>query len=140
MARRMRRRMSSFAYHVQKAYWRLVTAKPSLVVIAFILIAASVFLLGGGVYDLLEKPLIAVFQSGGTFISFYPFSLNEQLLIESVSAMTFYTIGIIGFLLAYQSTKYAYRPRQAFILLLIGCVLIVAAYIFVERSLLTKFG
>ena len=117
-----------------------MTAKPSLVVIALILIAASVFLLGGGVYDLLERPLVAVFQSGGTFISFYPYALNEQLLIESISTMTFYTIGVAGFLLAYQSTKYAYRPRQAFILLLVGSVLIVVAYIFIERSLLTKFG
>ncbi len=117
-----------------------MTAKPSVLVIAFIFIGASVFLLGGGVYDILEKPFIAVFQRGGTFISFYPFALNEQLLIESISAMMFYTIGVVGFLLAYQSTKYAYRPRQAFILLLLGCVMIVVAYIFVERSLLAKFG
>jgi len=132
--------LSSMAYFMRKTYWRIVTAKPSLVVIALILIAASVFLLGGGVYDLLERPLVAVFQSGGTFISFYPYALNEQLLIESISTMTFYTIGVAGFLLAYQSTKYAYRPRQAFILLLVGSVLIVVAYIFIERSLLTKFG
>lgn len=140
MTRRIRRRMSSFAYFMRKAYWRIVTAKPSIMAIAFILVALSIFFLGGGVYDFLEKPLIAVFQSGGTFISFYPYALNEQLLIESISAMTFYTIGVVGFLLAYQSTKYAYRPRQAFILLLIGCVLIIAAYIFIERSLLAKFG
>jgi len=140
MARRIRRELSSLAYFMRKTYRKIITAKPSLVVIAFALIGASIFFLGGGVYDLLEKPLIAVFQSGGTFISFYPYALNEQLLIESISAMAFYTIGIAGFLLAYQSTKYAYRPRQAFILLLVGCVLIVVAYIFVERSLLSKFG
>lgn len=140
MTRRIRRKSSSFIYFMRKAYWKIVTAKPSIMAIAFIVIAASIFLLGGGVYDLLEKPLIAVFQSGGTFISFYPYALNEQLLIESISAMTFYTIGVVGFLLAYQSTKYAYRPRQAFILLLVGCVMIIAAYIFIERSLLAKWG
>lgn len=140
MTKRIRRKISSFTYSIRKTYWKIVTAKPSLMVIALVLIGASIFLLGGGIYDLLEKPLIAVFQSGGTFISFFPFDLNAQLLIESISTMTFYTIGVLGFLLAYQSTKYAYKPRQAFIFLVMGCVLIIIAYIFIERSLLSKWG
>lgn len=139
MTRRIRRRMSSFAYFMRKSYWKIVTAKPSVMAIALILVAASVFFLGGGVYDLLEKPLIAVFQSGGTIISFLPYRLNEQFLFESISAMIFYVIGVVGLLLTYQSTKYAYRPRQAYILLLVGCVLILSAYIFIEDRFLSKF-
>ena len=125
---------------MQKAYWKIITAKPSIFVIAVVVVAASVFLLGGGVYDVLEKPLVAVVQTGGRIIVFYPYAINEQLLLESIVVMTGYAIGVVGFLLTYQSTKYAYRPRQAYMLLLVGCVLIITAYIFIERSLLARWG
>jgi len=140
MIRWFKRRISSLAFFVQKAYWKIITAKPSMFVIAVIVVAASVFLLGGGVYDLLEKPLVAIFQTGGRIIVFYPYSLNEQFLMESIVVMAGYAIGVVGFLLTYQSTKYAYRPRQAYILLLVGCVLVITAYVFIERSLLARWG
>jgi len=140
MIRWFKRKISSFAFFLQKAYWKIITAKPSIFVIAVIVVAACVFLLGGGVYDILEKPLVAVVASGGRIIVFYPYALNEQFLMESIVVMVGYAIGVVGFLLTYQSTKYAYRPRQAYILLLVGCVLIITAYVFVERSLLARWG
>lgn len=140
MASRIKRRLSSLAFFTQKAYWKIVTAKPSIFAIAALVVAASIFLLGGGIYDLLEKPLIAIVATGGRIIVFYPYALNEQFLMESIIVMTYYALGVFGFILTYQSTKYVYRPRQAFILLLVGCVLIVAAYIFVEQSLLARWG
>lgn len=140
MIRWFKKRISSLAFFVQKTYSKIITAKPSIFVIAVIVVAASVFLLGGGVYDILEKPLVAVVQTGGRIIVFYPYSVNEQLLLESIVVMTGYAIGVVGFLLTYQSTKYAYRPRQAYMLLLVGCVLLITAYIFIERSLLARWG
>jgi len=140
MIRWFKRRISSLAFFVQKAYWKIITAKPSIFVIAVIVVATSVFLLGGGVYDILEKPLVAVVQTGGRIIVFYPYAISEQLLLESIVVMTGYAIGVVGLLLTYQSTKYAYRPRQAYMLLLVGCVLIITAYIFIERSLLARWG
>jgi len=140
MIRWLRRRISSLAFFMQKAYWKIITAKPSIFVIAVIVVATSVFLLGGGVYDILEKPLVAIVASGGRIIVFYPYALNEQFLMESIVVMVGYAIGVVGFFLTYQSTKYAYSPRQAYILLLVGCVLIITAYIFIERSLLARWG
>jgi len=139
MARQLRRRFSSFAFSMQKAYWKMVTAKPSIFVTAVLVVAASLFLLGGGVYDILEKPLFAIVASGGRIITYYPYTLNEQFLVESIIVMVIYAIGVMGFLLTYQSTKYAYSSRQAYRLLLVGCVLIVIAYIFIERSLLARW-
>ena len=140
MIRWFKRRISSLAFFVQKAYWKIITAKPSIFVIAVIVVATCVFLLGGGVYDLLEKPLVAIVAAGGRIVVFYPYTINEQFLMESIVVMTGYAIGVVGFLLTYQSTKYAYRPRQAYILLLMGCVLVITAYIFIERSLLARWG
>jgi len=139
MARGIKRRASSLVFFMQKAYWKIVTAKPSIFITAVIVVAASIFLLGGGIYDILEKPLGVIIASGGRIIVFYPYSLNDQFLMESIVVMTTYTIGIVGFLLTYESTKYAYRPRQAFILLLMGCVLVITAYIFIERCLLARW-
>jgi len=140
MIRWFKRRISSLAFFMQKAYWKIITAKPSIFVISIIAVATSIFLLGGGVYDLLEKPLVAIIATGGRIIVYYPYALNEQFLMESIVVMVGYTIGVAGFLLTYQSTKYAYRPRQAYILLLVGCVLVITAYIFIERSLLARWA
>ena len=139
MARWFRRRFSSLAFSMQKAYWKIVTARPSIFVTAVLVVAASLFLLGGGIYDILEKPLFAIVSAGGRIITYYPYRLNDQFLAESISVMVFYAIGVVGFLLTYQSTKYAYRPRQAYRLLLVGCVLAVVAYILIERALLARW-
>ena len=124
---------------MQKTYWKAVTAKPSLFVTAVLAVAASLFLLGGGIYDLMEKPLLAIVATGGRIITYYPYALNEQFLMESIIVMVVYAIGFVGFLMMYQSTKYAYRSRQAYRLLLVGCVLVIIAYIFIEQSLLARW-
>jgi len=140
MIRWFKRRISSFAFFMQKAYWKIITAKPSIFAVAVMAVAACIFMLGGGIYDLLEKPLVAIIATGGRIIVYYPYTISEQFLMESIVVMTGYAIGVVGFLLTYQSTKYAYRPRQAYILLLVGCVLVITAYIFIERSLLARWA
>jgi len=138
LTRRIKRNLASLLYMLQRAYWKIVTAKPSLLIFAVVIIAASIFMLGGGVYDILEKPFFAIFTQG-RFIGVYPYSLNEQLLAESIFVMLVYAIGASGILLTYQSTKYAYRPRQAYMFLLIGIVFIIVAYICVEYAFLARW-
>jgi hypothetical protein len=126
------RRLSSLGYYLQKIYWKIVTAKPSLLLIAAIAVAVSIFFLGGGLYDLFERPLIAAFAAGGRIIFYYPYGINEQFVAESMFVMIIYAIAVVGLLLAYESTKYAFRPRQAFMLLLVGCTFIFVAYVLIE--------
>lgn len=134
MSRRARKSVSSFSYYLQKAYWKLATFKPSTILLAILAISASVFLLGGGIYDILEQPIVA-FVSGGRIIPYYPQALNEQLLGESIASMTLYSLGIMGLILMYQSTKYVYRPREAFTMLLIGLLLLLIGWVLVELFL-----
>ncbi len=131
MSRKAKKSAASLSYYVQKAYWRLVTLKPSTIILAGIVVAASVFLLGGGIYDIIERPVVA-FVSGGRIIPYYPQGLNEQLLGESVASMILYALGVVGLVLMYQSTKYAYSPREAFTMLLIGLVLLLIGWVLVE--------
>jgi hypothetical protein len=140
MSKWFRKRISSFAFSLQKTYGRIVTAKPSIFIFAAAVLAVSLFLLGGGIYDALIKPIVAVVASGGRVISFYPYGLTEQFLLESIIIMIFYALGVAGFLIAYRSTKYAYNPRQAYRFLLIGCALLLIAYVLVEQRLISRFG
>ncbi len=132
------KRISGLAFSLQKTYERILTAKPSLFVVGILVVGASLFLLGGGIYDVLIKPIVAIVASGGRIISFYPYGITEQLLLESVIIMVFYAMGFAGFLIAYRSTKYASNPRQAYRFLLVGIVLLLIAYVLVEQNLLAS--
>jgi hypothetical protein len=134
------KRISSLAFSLQKTYERIVTAKPSIFVVAVAVVGLAVFLLGGGIYDILIKPVVAIVAAGGRIITFYPFGLSEQFLSESIVIMIFYALGVAGFLIAYRSTKYAYNPRQAYRFLLVGAALLLIAYILVEQRIIARFG
>ncbi len=135
----MGRRATSFGFTLRKFYQRITTAKPSIFVIAVIITGFSLFLLAGGVYDILEQPLAAI-PYGRTILFYYPYTLAAQAVIESIGVMIAYAFGVIGLLLMYQSTKYAYRPRQAFMLLISGVVLILIAYIYIESLVYQKLN
>jgi len=127
---------TSLGFTLRRAYWKISTAKPSIFIVAAIVTAFSLFLLAGGIYDILEQPLSAI-SIGGRVLFFYPY-LQAQVVIESVGVMVAYAMGATGILLMYQSTKYAYKPRQAFMMLLSGVVLILIAYIFIENLVFGK--
>ncbi|MQY62055.1 hypothetical protein GH146_02045 [archaeon] len=140
MAKGFSKQLSSLAFSLQKTYEKIITAKPSLFVVAISVVAVSLFLLGGGIYDILIQPIVAIVASGGRIISFYPYGITEQLLLESVIIMVFYAMGFTGFIIAYRSTKYAYSPRQAYRFLLVGCVLLLISYVLVEQNLIASFS
>ena len=140
MAKGFSKQLSSLAFSLQKTYEKIITAKPSLFVVVISVVAASLFLLGGGIYDILIQPIVAIVASGGRIISFYPYGITEQLLLESVIIMVFYAMGFTGFIIAYRSTKYAYSPRQAYRFLLVGCVLLLISYVLVEQNLIASFS
>jgi len=133
---RIEKWFTSLGFALRKAYWKILTAKPSIAIVAILVVAFSVFLLAGGIYDILEKPL-SVLPYGRGVLFFYP-GLQGQFFNESVAVMIAYAMGVAGILLIYQSTKYVYKPRQAFIMLLSGVVLILIAYIYIEGSIFGK--
>lgn len=128
---------ASLGFTLRRAYWKILTAKPSVFIVAAIVTSFSVFLLAGGIYDILEKPLAAI-PYGSRVLFFYPYTLQAQAVIESVGVMVSYAMGAVGILLMYQSTKYAYKPRQAFMMLLSGVILILIAYFYIESLVFSK--
>jgi len=115
---------------MNKFYRRISTAKPSTLILSIIAIAFSIFLFGGGLYDIVNQPLAAIYYQG-KFLFIYP-QLSEQFVADSVISMMLYALGTIGLIAMYQSTKYAYKPRQATMMMTIGVVLLWLAYIILE--------
>jgi hypothetical protein len=110
---------------------RVSQYQPSSAVIIILLIGFSIFILGGGVYNIMERPSNEIF--------FFP-GLGGQFLNESLIFMLFLVMGMIGGLLAFRSTRYTYRPREAKMFLLIGLALLVVAFIGTEMILSLKLN
>ncbi|MFZ1038668.1 MAG: hypothetical protein WAN53_02155 [Candidatus Bathyarchaeia archaeon] len=136
MARATKKRISSLSFSLNRLYNRISTAKPSTLIVSTLAIAFAVFLFGGGLYDIAMKPLPAVYY-GGRFIFLYP-QLSEQFISDSMVATILYSFGIIGLIVMYQSTKYAYKPRQAYMMFIVGIILLLIAYIFLEATIQLK--
>jgi hypothetical protein len=135
---RIKRKVSSLSYYLQKTYWKISTAKPSLLITSITIVGLAVFLLAGGIFSVLEsiKYPVALY-TGGRFLFFYP-SLNEQILSEGVLVTMLYALGVTGLAIMYQSTKYAYKPRQAYLTLFLGVSLFLIAYALIEYLLTSK--
>jgi len=138
MSRMVKRRISSMSYSINRFYRRISTAKPSTLILSIVAIAIAIFLFGGGLYNLIMQPLPAVYY-GGRFIFLYP-QLSEQFITDSIVATILYALGVVGLITIYQSTKYAYKPRQAYMMLLVGIVLLLLAYIFLEATIQLKLA
>jgi hypothetical protein len=139
---RIRRGLGNVAYRL-----RLVRApgaaglKGSWTILFIAAIGLATFFLAGGIYDLLEKPvslLPRASQQGWTFI--YPGGLGGQTLNESLLSAILYLIGVAGFYMLFRSTRFAYRPRNAYILLIIGFVTTLIVIYYSGQLLAQKGG
>ena len=138
MSKKAKRRASSMSFSLSRWFSRLSTTKPSSLVISIVVIAYAIFLFGGGLYTIISSPLPA-FYTGRGFIFLYP-ELGRQFIADTVIAVMLYAIGFAGLLAIYQSTKYAYKPRQAYMMMVIGVSLLLLAYIFLEDAIMIKLG
>jgi hypothetical protein len=134
MSRKIKQNFSSLGYRLQKFSLKVATYRPSSLVLAFIAMAAAIFLLGGGIYDLFMEPLTYI-PTGGRILSYIPYHIHEQLLIGSIGVMILYVMGSAGLLLIYYSTKYVRSPRQVSLLLRIGVALLLISFMLVEAVL-----
>jgi hypothetical protein len=126
------------SFTMNKFYRRISNIRPSAMILSILAMAFAVFLFGGGLYDIIMKPYPAVYY-GGRFIFLYP-DLSMQFLSDSIEAMMLFTLGAVGLVAVYQSTKYAYKPRQAYMLFLVGVVLLFLTYILLEATVQLKIS
>lgn len=122
---------------------RFLAAKPSLRNITIVLIAFGVFVLSGGVYSVVEimsgRALTMLpLARGWTFI--YPGNLNMQTINESLISGMLYFLGAVGFYMVLRSVRLAYRPRQAYLTLIIGLMLVLLVVYYSSLLLQSKIS
>ena len=138
MSKRVKKQASSVSFSLSRWFRNLSSSKPSSATLIIVVLSFTTFLLGGGLLTIITRPPAAVY-SGTRFYFIYP-SMDSQLGMDSVFSAILYTVGLIGVLLIYRSTKNAYKPRQAYMTLIIGVALLLLAYMFLEWSVLFKIS
>jgi hypothetical protein len=137
LSKKMGRKFSSWSYTLQKAGVKIATYRPSSFLIAGVIIAGAIFLLGGGIYDILMwsqmNPYILL--SSGRYLSYVPYQIHEQVLMGSIGVIILYILSTVGLLMIYQSTRYIRNPRQVSLLIKIGAGLMLISFVAIESVL-----
>ena len=136
MSRKVKKQASSISFSLSRWFRRISSSKPSAMTLVLIVIAFSTFLFGGGLLTIINQPPIAVY-TGAKFYFLYP-ALDGQFVMDTVFSAMLYIVGLVGLLLIYRSTKNAFKPRQAYMGMIIGVTLVLLAYLFLEGSIFTK--
>ncbi len=119
--------------HIQRYYEPLVLT---------ITMIAVIFLLGGGLYDLVERPLwFVVLQSpsGVVYRFYWPGGvMTMQTLSESVVVMIAYGGTLAGLLILYRGIRRIYEPKYSTVLILLGGTLSLISFSIIWLILTSK--
>ncbi len=142
MSNKVKKQTSSLPFSLSRWFDRISTMQPSSLLVTGVIIGVSVLLFSGIVYNIVNQPLI-VFSTQDRFYFFYTSifgssGLSEQFVFDTVIAATLYATGFIGLLALYQSSRHAYNPRQAYMVLIIGVALVFISYLFLEYVIFVK--
>lgn len=97
------------------------------------------FILAGGIYDLTERP-ISLLPTAGGYSVLIRGTLGQQTLNESLIAGFMYLLGLSGLYMLLRSTRFAYRPRNAYLLLIMGTFTILIAVFYANSMITSKIG
>ena len=136
MSSKIKKSSSSVSFSLSRWFRKLQTGAPSLAIITAAGITYAIFIFGGGLYTLISHPLPSAYVNG-VFYFLYP-SLSSQFISDTVVSGLLYAIGFAGLFTIYQSTKSAYKPRQAYMMLVIGAALLLLASVFLEGAIAFK--
>ena len=136
MTTKLKKSSSSLSFSLSRWFRKLSTNTPSAFIVIVVGISYAIFLFCGGLYTLINRPLPSAYVNG-QFFFLYP-DLSSQFVADTIISVTLYAMGFAGLFAIYQSSKSAYKPRQAYMLLVIGVTLLLLAYVFLEGSIQFK--
>lgn len=136
MSSQIKKRSSSVSFSLSRWFRRVSTTTPSALLVTVIGVAYAIFIFGGGLFTLITHPLPSAYVNN-KFYFLYP-SLSSQFISDTVISAILYAFGFVGLLTIYQSTKSAYNPRQAYMMLVIGVAFLFISYIFLEGAISFK--
>ncbi len=136
MSSKIKKSSSSVSFSLSRWFRKISTAAPSTLIITVVGISYAMFIFGGGLFTLISHPLPSAYYNG-KFYFLYP-SISSQFISDTVVSVILYALGFLGLFIIYQSTKSAYKPRQAYMMLVIGVAFLLLAYIFLEGAISFK--
>ncbi len=138
MSGKIKKTSENMSFSLSRWFRRVSTNAPSTFIVTTVGISYALFLFGGGLYTLINKPIPA-YYTGTSFLFLYP-NLSSQFVADTIISVILYALGFAGMLAIYQSTKSSAKPRQAYMLLIIGITFILLSYIFLEGSIQFKIN
>ena len=134
MASKIRKSSSDISFSLGRWFRRLSTNAPTVTLVTILGLSYVIFLFGGGLYTLINHPMPVYIGQGGSPIYFLYPDLSYQFGGDTFVSISLYVLGFVGLLLVYQSSKSAYKPRQAYMLLIIGVTFLLLSYIFLASD------
>ncbi|MCW4000024.1 MAG: hypothetical protein NWE93_07280 [Candidatus Bathyarchaeota archaeon] len=140
MSGKMKKTSENMSFSLSRWFRKLTQNAPAATIVTLVGISYAIFLFGGGLYDLINAGTIqpsGYSATTGQFFFLYP-DISQQFVADTIVAITLYALGFVGMLAVYQSTKNFNKPRQAYMLLVIGVTFLLLSYIFLEGAVLFK--
>ena len=138
MSKKIKKSSSSISFSLSRWFRKISTNAPSAFILSVIVIGYTVFLFGGGLFTLINWQTIQPSAYTGTsFLFIYP-SMNQQFISDTIITAILYALGFVGLMAIYQSTKSAYNPRQAYMMLMVGITFLLLTYLMLELSINIK--
>ena len=113
--------------------------KPSTTVMVIATLVFVGFILAGGIYDIMERP-ISLLPSPTGYSVVIKGTLGQQTLNESLIAAFLYMLGLGGLYMLLRSTRFAYRPRNAYLLLILGTLTVLLVVFYSNALINAKIG
>jgi hypothetical protein len=134
MSEKFRKTSENMSFSLSRRLRKFYQNAPTAFIVTFVGMAYTIFLFGGGLYMLINNPITAYSTSSGVVYFLYP-DISNQFVGDTFIAVTLYALGFFGMLAIYQSTKSAYKPKQAYMLLVVGVTFLLISYIFLEGAI-----
>jgi hypothetical protein len=138
MSSKVKKSSSSVSFSLSRWFERLKSTTPSTAIISIVGISYAIFILGGGLFTLINRPAPSLYVNN-KFYFLYP-NISSQFISDTAISVILYALGFVGLYAIYQSSKSAYKPRQAYMMLVIGATLLFIAYIFLEGAIAFKLS
>ena len=136
MTSKLKKSSESMSFSLSRWFRKITTNAPTAFLVTAVGVAYVIFLFGGGLYTLINHPQPSAYVNN-QFYFLYP-DISSQFISDTLISVTLYALGFAGLLAIYQSSKSAYKPRQAYMLLVVGVSLLLISYIFLEGSISFK--
>ncbi len=135
MSEKIKKSSESLSFSLSRWFRKLTIGAPTLTVVAIAGLAYAIFIFGGGLFTLINwRTIQPSAYINGNFYFLYP-QLSNQFISDTVISVILYALGFMGLFIIYQSSKNAYKPRQAYMMLVIGVTFLLLAYIFLEGAI-----